>query len=199
MSLTCTQHFTNMSLASPWYVWNWYPWYSWYSWPVTILMYYHCDYITICKLFCDLISDLLAISRGAFAPKNFWRHFTVNIWRCLPLGVVLILNILKLWRYFHFNILVRLPLEVVSHWNSSPTGGHLPSRVVFILNIFIVCFGHRSLSLKFGEDPTSCLWEISLQNLRSSSIGGRLHFEYFYSLVWSLKPHSQIWGRFDQW
>ena len=34
--LTFTQHFTNMSLACPWYVPNWYPWHSWGNIIVTI-------------------------------------------------------------------------------------------------------------------------------------------------------------------
>ena len=86
-----------------------------------------------------------------------------------------------------------LLFEVVFH---SSIGGHLH------LKHFIVWFGHMSLSLKLGEDRTSGCWDISFlifEVLFHSSIGGHLHLKQFYSLVWSHKLKSKIWGRSDQW
>ena len=39
----------------------------------------------------------------------------------------------------------------------------------------------------------------TLNILRLSSIGGRLHFKKFLILVWSYPHKFKIWGRSDQW
>ena len=65
----------------------------------------------------------------------------------------------------------------------------------YLRSSFIICiiWGHRSLSLNFGENWTSGCWDIPFlifEVFFHYFIGGRLHLKYFHSLFWILIEYS---------
>ena len=125
-------------------------------------------------------------------------HWSLSsVWGRLPMKVVFHWMLSSIGGCFTLEVVFHLrlssiggclQLEVVFHCRLSSIGGRLPLevvlKIVFILRICKIWFGHLSSSLKFEYDPISGCWDIPLLifgvvfQCRSSSFETFLHCSF---------------------